>query len=45
MEKFILYCMDILGGIKFGPKIKSVYCDVSSINWHQKLGRAYENTL
>ena len=25
--------------------MKSVYCDVSSINLHQKFGRAYENTF
>ena len=25
--------------------MKSIYCNVSSINWHQKIGRAYENTL
>ena len=25
--------------------MKSVYCDVSSINWQQKFGRAYENTF
>ena len=25
--------------------MKSIYCDVSSINWHQMIGRAYENTF
>ena len=37
-----IYCLDTLGGTNFGPKMKSVYCDVSSINWHQKFGRANE---
>ena len=33
MEESIIYCLDTLDGTKFGPKIKSVYFDVSSINW------------
>ena len=45
MEKSIIYCLDTLGGSKFGPKIKSAYYGVSSINWHVQFDRAYENTL
>ena len=45
MEKSIICCLDTLGGTKFGPKMKSGYCDVSSINWHQTFGRAYKNTF
>ena len=45
MGKSIIYFLDTLGETKFGPKMKTVYCDVSSINWHQKFGRAYENTF
>ena len=45
MEKSIIYCLDTLGGTKFGPKMKSVYCDVSSINWYQMFGSACENTF
>ena len=45
MEKSIIYCLDTLGGTQFGPKMKSVYCDVSSIKWPQKFGRAYANTF
>ena len=45
IENSIIYCLDTLCGNKFGPKMKSVYCDVSSINWHQSFGRAYENTF
>ena len=45
MEKSIIYCLDTLDGTKFGLKMKYVYYDVNSINWHQKFGRAYENTI
>ena len=45
MEKSIIYCLDTLGGIKFGSEMNSVHYDVSSINWHQKFGRAYEKTF
>ena len=45
MENSIICCLDTLAGTKFGPKVKSVYCDVGSINLHQKFGRAYENTF
>ena len=34
--KSIIYCLDTLGGTKFGSKMKSVYYEVSSINWHEK---------
>ena len=44
-KKSIISCLDTFGGTNFGPKMKSVYCGVSSINWHQKFGRAYENTF
>ena len=32
-EKICNLLSGYLGGTKFGPKMKSVYCDVSSINW------------
>ena len=45
MEKSIIYCLDTLDGTTFGPKMKPVYFNVSSINWYQKFGRAYKNTF
>ena len=42
-KKLIISCLDTFGGTNFGPKMKSVYCDASSLNWQQMLGWAYEN--
>ena len=45
MEKYIIYCLNTLDETKFGPQMKSVYYDISSIKWHQKFGREYKNTF